>query len=219
MLYAYFDPNSRAVLGWYDTEAFDVNLPDADLLIEVEQYQWDVFTTAPAWVDYKGELVTSQPELEVPLATAKEAKLQEISSACEAAIVEGFTCDALGSAHTYPAKDRDQANLTASVLDALIAEDEDYTTPFWCMNSEGVWGYAMHTAEQMKAVGRAGKKAIATAIGKKIVLEAKINACTDAASVQAISWDAASTTESAATKETVSSASTESTDSTTESAA
>ena len=123
------------------------------------------------------------------IAALKVAKFAEIDAACVAAILAGFQCDALGSVHTYPAKQQDQANLTASVTASLIPSlPDDWTTPFWAMDQFGNWAYHMHTAAQIQAVGVAGKSAIAAALVKNAALESLIKAATDAATLNAIHW-------------------------------
>lgn len=189
MLYAYFDPNSRAVLGWFDTSAYEINLPDTSLLIELTQKQWDSYNGKTCWVNYKGALVQTQPRLEVSLVDAKAAKLLEVDAACAEEIGKGFTSDALGDVHTYPAKATDQTNLMASVLVSMLpVTPEDWTTPFWCADASGNWGYKLHTAAQIQTVGIAGHASIALAIGKKVVLEQKIAAALSNAEVAVISW-------------------------------
>ncbi|WP_312272358.1 hypothetical protein [Pseudomonas sp.] len=189
MRYAYFDPNNRAVLGWFDTEAFEVNLPPAEFLIELTSKQWDTYSSSSCWVDYSGRLVTSAPELVIPLEQAVAAKLAELETACAAQIAAGFSSDALGETYTYPAKPTDQSNLQASVLASILpGVDASWTTPFWCADVQGKWAYQAHTAAQIQQVGVDGKNAINAAIAQKIVLEQQVEAAKTAAEVAAIIW-------------------------------
>lgn len=124
-----------------------------------------------------------------PLESVKAKRSAEIERDCAAQIIAGFACDALGQTHTYPSKPTDQANLTASVLDAVLAGDAPgWTTPFWCADAAGVWAWRQHTAAQIKAVGAAGKAAVLTAQARNATLQAQITAATAAAEVEAVKW-------------------------------
>ena len=57
----------------------------------------------------------------VTLADAQATQTSLLSAACAAAIVAGFQSSALGVPYTYPSKATDQANLSASVISALLA--------------------------------------------------------------------------------------------------
>ncbi len=131
---------------------------------------------APAWVE------TS------PLVDLRARKVAEISQACSAQIVGGFTSSALGADHHYPAKPQDQANLIASITDSLLAgSDPTWTTPFWCADSAGVWDFRPHTIAQIQQVGREGKAATLAAMGKNEALRQQIMAAT-AEQLQSIQW-------------------------------
>ena len=125
----------------------------------------------------------------VPLAGAQQQQIDVISIACQASIYAGFSSSALGSAHTYPAKDTDQQNLTASVLASLMPGlASNWTTPFWCADSNGDWAYVDHSAAQIQQVGQDGKTAILAALSKNQTLAAQVMAATTVAQVQAIVW-------------------------------
>lgn len=72
----------------------------------------DATTKMPTWIE-AASLLT--------LAQAQENQIAQLSAACQAEIVSGFSSSALGTAHTYPSKQTDQLNLAASVTTALIA--------------------------------------------------------------------------------------------------
>ena len=133
--------------------------------------------------------VAVDPASQLSLADVKAQKLTELETACAARIAAGFTSSALGKTYTYPAKSTDQANLSASVLASILpGVDGQWTTPFWCANSEGKWAYQAHTATQIQQVGVDGKNAINAAIAQKIVLEQQVEAAKTAAEVAAIIW-------------------------------
>jgi hypothetical protein len=127
--------------------------------------------------------------LPAELAAAQATQTALISQACQNAIYAGFTSSALGAAHTYPAKDLDQQNLTASVLSSLMPGlSSNWTTPFWCADANGNWAYVQHTAAQIQQVGVDGKAAILICLTKNQTLAAQIAAATTVAQVQAIVW-------------------------------
>ncbi|MBA1250915.1 hypothetical protein [Pseudomonas luteola] len=190
MLYAYFDPNNRAVLGWFDTEAHDVTLPSSDLLVELDQEKWDEFSGSACWVDYSGALVMSAPALIVPLDQALSAKIAELNAACAAAIVAGFQCDALGEAYTYPSDIEDQLNLTGSVQLSQLegADDPEWVTPFKCADKQGTWSAVAHTAAQIQKVGVTFTRIKLGLIGKKDLLIAQAKAAASVADIEAVMW-------------------------------
>lgn len=99
-----------------------------------------------------------------PLATVQAAKIAELTNACGAEILGGFTSSALGAPHTYPSTLVDQTNLMASVTASLYPNlPADWTTPFWCADAGGVWAKRPHTAAQIQQVGRDGKAAVIAA--------------------------------------------------------
>ncbi|MEZ0602968.1 hypothetical protein ACAX43_12555 [Paraburkholderia sp. IW21] len=130
-----------------------------------------------------------QPTLTVTLDQAKKSQLKALSNACQAQVYAGFTSTALGAAHTYPAKDTDQQNLTASVLSSLMPNlPADWTTPFWCEDVNGAWAYVAHTAAQIQQVGQDGKNAVLLALQKLQTLQAQVAAAATVAAVQAVTW-------------------------------
>lgn len=147
----------------------------------------------PNNVDYQTYLAwvaagnTADPAL--TLAQAQAQQTSALSSACQSAIYAGFSSSALGASHTYPAKDTDQQNLTASVLASLLpALPSNWTTPFWCEDANGSWAYVNHTASQIQQVGQDGKTAILAALSKNQTLAGQVMAATTIAQVQAITW-------------------------------
>ena len=123
------------------------------------------------------------------LEQAQAAQIAILQSACQAQIYAGFTSTALGTAHTYPAKDRDQANLSGSVIDSILPnKPTGWTTPFWCQDSTGTWALAPHTAAQIQQVGLDAKAAIVAAVTKNASLSAQVMAATTVAAVQAVVW-------------------------------
>lgn len=125
----------------------------------------------------------------VDLAALKNEKSNQISTACREQIVSGFQSDALGAVHTYPSKEYDQMNLTASVVDSSNPlNTSSWTTPFWCADVNGNWAFAEHTAAQIQKAGSDGKLAISNALRKNAELQSLINAATSEAEINSIVW-------------------------------
>jgi hypothetical protein len=123
------------------------------------------------------------------LAAAQAAQTTRLRAACEAEIVGGYSSAALGAAHTYPSTPTDQANMAASVIASLLPGlAPGWTTPFWCVDTAGVWTFAAHSAAQIQQVGRDGKAFVIAAQRRLATLSAEIAATADIAAVQAVVW-------------------------------
>jgi hypothetical protein len=124
-------------------------------------------------------------------ATAQQTKVAELSNACKAAILAGFDSDALGATHMYPAKDTDQANLSSSVVASLLPDiSDDWTTPFWCADTGGIWTFRPHTAAQIQQVGRDAKAQVLACMTKNATLAGQAQAATTPEQLAAITWQA-----------------------------
>lgn len=119
----------------------------------------------------------------------KADQVVQINAACEAAITAGFVSEALGTAHTYPCKLTDQANLMASVSAArepgLAAT---WRAPFWCQDADSQWSYQPHTTEQICQVGMDGYLATLAKLQRKGQLEQAIQSAQTAADVLSVTW-------------------------------
>lgn len=188
MQYAYFDPITRKVIGWFDTAAFDCVLPDAELLVQLTPDEWDANANEPRWVTDRLVLSKSPLDSPVTLDQVKAAKLAEINAACTAEIVGGFTSSGLGVLHTYPSQVTDQSNLMAAVLSSLSAPAEGWETPVWCVDGAGYGAYRMHTATQVQTVGNDSLTARNKALAKKAALETRIIQAVIAEQVQSSNW-------------------------------
>lgn len=119
----------------------------------------------------------------------KADRVAALSAACQAQIYAGFQSSALGAAHTYPANDKDQTNLAGSVVASLLPGlQANWTTPFWCQDSAGVWAFVQHTAAQIQQVGIDGKAAIVAALERNTNLAAQVMAAATPEAVNAIAW-------------------------------
>ncbi|MDA8095595.1 MAG: hypothetical protein M0T84_17140 [Betaproteobacteria bacterium] len=185
--YAWFNPsaNPSPILGWLDTDNGWPNLPPEDALLLLTDTQWAT-RDSQAWQVQNRQLT---PAPDPSLADLKTAKAAAINASCQAQIFAGFTSSALGNAYTYPAKDRDQSNLAASVLASLLPNlPAGWTTSFWCMNATGAWAYVAHTAVQIQQVGQDGKTAVIAALSKNADLQQQIVNATTATELAAITW-------------------------------
>lgn len=190
--YAQFDSSAASpqpVIGWYDTDAFNyAAIPSVSNRIALTTAQWDSRFSTP-FVS-SGALVAAPTPTAVQLLDAAQTKqLGILNTACQAQIYAGFSSSALGAAHTYPAKDKDQVNLTASYAASFDPTNPTgWTTPFWCMDGTGVWALVQHTAAQIQQVGRDGKAAILAAITKNASLAGQVMAAGTVSAVEAIVW-------------------------------
>ena len=186
--YAYYNPdaNPSPVYDWFDTDAGEFpNLPATEYLLELTPSEWAARNDG-AWMVHNRQLVGATG---LSLPAIKSAKIAELSAACQAAIFAGFSSAALGTAHHYPATDRDQSNLAASVLASILPGIAGgWTTSFWCADSSGNWAHTQHTAAQIQQVGTAALTAISGNIIKNTTLAAQVNACSTVACVAAIIW-------------------------------
>lgn len=138
-----------------------------------EWHEWD--WTTMAWAEN--------------FAGAQSARSSSIDAACKTAILDGFESAALGAAHHYPAKSTDQQNLASSVLASLLPGlPYGWTTPFWCVDSMGIWEMRPHTAAEIQQVGQDAKTAILAAMAKNDALQQQIAAATTIDQLEAITW-------------------------------
>jgi len=194
MQYVHFDPRTRRVLGWIDTDAFTYSaLPPEAELLEIDAETFEAHDQASTWwVTTAGALADIEPVTEISLARLKEQKAAEITEACAQAIVAGFVCDVLGKAYLYPSNTEDQLNLTGTVAASQLpmnASDPDWRGPFTCLDPDtGVWGDQMHTAEQIQKVAGVSYNTILELRIKRKKLLAQVAAYEDIDKVRAVVW-------------------------------
>ncbi len=163
---------------------------------DVDGVSYDGIGPLPAWLTLQERpsrfhhyidgawVLNVQEELEALI----NDKVIELSAACQAQIYAGFVSVALGQEHHYPALDKDQQNLTASVLDSTVPGlPEGWQTPFWCA-LDGAWAFRMHTAEQIQTVGRDGKAVILACMAQNAVLAAAARAVQNKSQLPGIVW-------------------------------
>lgn len=169
-----------AVYADFPSDALDI--PDA-LYIQFKNGEISGFAVAA------GAVVAYAPPAPT-LAELKSIKITQLSADAQAAIYAGFESSALGSAHTYPAQNLDQQNLSASVLASLMPGlPAEWVTPFWCQDiATGVWDFRLHTAPQIQQAGQDGKSAILAALVKNKTLADQVVAAATAEQVEAVAW-------------------------------
>jgi hypothetical protein len=113
--------SSGAIIAFYDS--VDSPVPSSvTSTLAITDAQWMACLTTPGYTVVSGSLVAPATPTDAQLlADAQASQIAILSASCAAAITDGFTSSALGSAYTYPAKATDQQNLTASVLASLMA--------------------------------------------------------------------------------------------------
>lgn len=130
--------------------------------------------------------------LEEPVISLDQLKIQKAASlnlSCKASIYAGYESTALGTEHHYPANDKDQVNMTASVVDSLNPENAvDWVTPFWCADSEGVWEYRLHTGAQIRKAGSDGKAHIVAQLQKNAELQFLVSQAVTPEELDLILW-------------------------------
>jgi hypothetical protein len=180
--------------GCFYPEGIDYPSLPSDL-IDVEQDDYDSAMARPlgATLDViDGQLVIVPAPSLTPaesLAAAKSAKSTELSTACAAAITNGFTSTALGASHTYPSDQSDQANLSANVLSSLLPNlPGDWVTLQLCCDADGVWSYRQHTVAQIQQVGTDGKAAVLAKLTHHAALREAVQAVESLDEVALISW-------------------------------
>lgn len=119
----------------------------------------------------------------------RNAKISQLSQACESQIISGVDCAALGSLHTYPSTRNDQNFLSArfAKAQALGASGEPYS--FKCQDAAGVWSRVDHTAAQIIAVGLAVDAHITESLNHLDNCMADLAAAgEDLAAIEAVVW-------------------------------
>ena len=134
----------------------------------------------------------SQEELNSKiLEITKTKKIQELSDACECAIISGFESSALGDAHIYDSEAVDQINLIGAVAatEPTPASPDGYNIYYACRNvSDGTKEYLEHTHAQLRQVLADGAQVKLGNLQTFFVKKMAVLACTTLAEVEAITW-------------------------------
>lgn len=156
---------------------------------QTSRADFTVAILAPGAEEITEEQANSLLHPEPTLAQAHATQIAELAAACQTAIYKGFVSSALGATYTYPTDDKSQLNLAASVTDSLLPNlPANWTTPFMCADSSGVWAMRAHTAAQIQQVGSDGKAFVLKNLQQNAALTAEVSAATTVSAVQAIVW-------------------------------
>lgn len=138
---------------------------------------------------FDGENFSAAPVVTPSIDAVKAAQIETLRRACEESIVGGFKSSALGAKHSYPSDIKAQINLMGSVTDSILPGlPEEWTTPFWVSDSEGVWGFKAHSAAQIQQVGRDGKAHVVTYQSALEELSSAVRAASTIEEVNSIAW-------------------------------
>lgn len=176
----------RTLFNNYDTSTIDLaTITDSELLdicttIQGGQMFIDEITQFHSGLLQEEYEISLMTDFNVPLDKLKANKLQEISLACETAIVSGFESDALGTPHTYQSDRDDQLNLIGMVT----ANIDDY---FKCFDGT-TWSYKLHTAAQLHQVLIDGKNIKLLHLQKFNTLKGQIEIAQSEAEINSIVW-------------------------------
>lgn len=129
---------------------------------------------------------------EFDLDAYRQRNIAALTAQCAAAIVGGYTSSALGSVHTYPSKTTDQINMMGSVSASLLPGlADDWSTPFWCADSDGVWAFRMHSIAQIQTAGADGKAHVVLCQSTLQRLTLSVMAATTAEAIAEVIWPSA----------------------------
>ncbi|MGW9947006.1 hypothetical protein J2W92_002343 [Rhizobium leguminosarum] len=168
--------------------ALDHLVPAAEYFGSLTANDQDAYD-ALEWIDARAKPSWSAIEA-AGLAGDRSIKIAELTVACAAAMVSGYTSAALGDEHIYPSKVIDQINMMGSVTASLLpGQPQDWTTPFWCADETGAWAFRLHTAAQIQSAGADGKAHILHCQTKLSQLSAQVMAAASAEAVAAIVWE------------------------------
>lgn len=178
--YAAYDSNG-AIVAFYDS--VDSPVPDGVTAIEITDAEWlaAIQTSAVGYTVVDGVLTAPAAKTDAELlAEAQASQKATLYSSCSAAIVSGFTSDALGTAHTYPSAVTDQQNQNT------VANTSSGGL-LWCESSDS-WAFAQHTQAQAQMVVADFATWLNACQSQLVTLSASVAAATTVSAVEAIVW-------------------------------
>lgn len=179
MKYAHLEKDTNKILGWYDKEIHKT-IPTPNVEVKNEVWQEAININANCYENNKFIIKDFRT-----LAEIKNAKENEVNTACEKEIISGFKSDALGTEHNYQSEQIDQLNL----IGVVTAGQDDY---FKCgvEDADGnvVWNYEMHTIAQLQKVLQDGKAVAQVLLQKAKTLKVQVANATTIDEVNAIQW-------------------------------
>lgn len=144
--------------------------------------QWNLKEPQPTEEELQTAWYAMQPTAKQVLDRSKLSKTAELNTACNAAILSGFTSNALGANHTYDFDYEAQTNLN-TMLNAIIAN---------LVSEPIIWKASNmlqpHTIEQFKALFTDSLTHKTTNINKYWELKTVVTAANSMEGVASISW-------------------------------
>jgi hypothetical protein len=125
------------------------------------------------------------PKVNISLAKAKA--VMDFQSACTSEIIDGFSCDALGTMMHYPFSPLDQQNLTLAALAAMTAQ-KPWSISLMCKDKTGTWARVPHSSEQVIEVLHAAVEHRDALSSKMAEMQSQIEKAATIADVQKITW-------------------------------
>jgi len=183
MKYAYFDPNTCAVLQLLDTDAFAYpSLPSTNLLLDVTDAQYSAVSTGE-WYVVDGTLTQSAPDLS--LEVERQAQVVILNAAYQIAIYLPVSYTSKGGvSKQYQASPQSIANLTQM----LMAFQGTGVVPdgfYWVASDNTQVPFTYADLQGLAAA--MGTQGVA-AFQKLQTLKAEVHAAQSATAVQAIAW-------------------------------
>lgn len=122
------------------------------------------------------------------LEARRAARDAEMTAACATAITAGVVLEVTGEALFYPTGATDQANLTAVVTLTLLGVPDGWAQELTCRGSAGAWARRPHTAEQVRAVGRAVVAHVDACRARLAQRRAELAAAVTGEEIAAVMW-------------------------------
>ncbi|MCY9660301.1 XkdW family protein [Paenibacillus chondroitinus] len=165
--------------------------PGADFRIAVDTSEenmkpyisfWNLEAAQPTEEELQAAWKAMQPTPESQIANAKLSKTAELNTACNAAILAGFTSNVLGANHTYDFDYEAQTNLN-TMLNAIIAG---------LVSEPIIWKASNklqpHTIDQFKTLFTDSLTHKTTSINKYWELKMTVESANSMEGVASISW-------------------------------
>jgi hypothetical protein len=153
-----------------------------DMIVEISSDLFDISLVGKKF-DSSTQMFSNVPLPPKTLDETKADKRTEITQLYQAA-TQTFQSSALGSSHTYLADDTSMGKFNAEYTFINSASYDNSNINWYTVEQGGV----VHTKDQFNQVWLDGRSYLTSMFNKWDTLMKQINACTDIASVQAITW-------------------------------
>ncbi|MDN8027902.1 hypothetical protein QZN17_04920 [Burkholderia multivorans] len=168
------------IIAFYDT--LDSPAPDGVNVIEISDSQWqNCVIQQGQWHIVNGALALIPPPSAAQLLSSSQAARNAIlNAACSAAIMSGFSSNALGPTYNYPSTLTDQTNQNTVAQCASGGL-------LWC-EIAGSWSFKQHTQSQAQAVVASFSAWLNKCQQQLVDLMNQVNAATSVSAVESITW-------------------------------